>query len=61
MGVEVLEQLVRLIEENERLRAELGPLEELRAIIERVNQDNNRLRNERDELLAAFHRMAHLV
>jgi len=59
------EQVDRLLtertEENERLRAELGRLDELQAVIARVNQDNDRLRAERDELLAAFRRMTDLV
>ena len=59
------EQVDRLLtertEENEPLRAELGRLDELQAVIARVNQDNDRLRAERDELLAAFRRMADLV
>jgi len=48
------EQVEYLAQENERLRAELGRLPELQAVIARVNQDNDRLRAERDELLAAF-------
>jgi hypothetical protein len=48
------EQVEYLAQKNERLRAELGRLDELRAVITRVNQDNDRLRAERDELLAAF-------
>ncbi len=55
------EQVEYLAQENERLRAELGRLDELRAVITRVNQDNDRLRAERDELLAAFRRVADLV
>ncbi len=55
------EQVEYLAQENERLRAELGRLDELQAVIARVNQDNDRLRAERDELLAAFRRMADLV
>jgi cell division septum initiation protein DivIVA len=55
------ERVEHLVQENERLRAELGRLDELQAAIASINQDNNRLRAERDELLAAFHRMAHLV
>ena len=59
------EQVDRLLtertEENERLRAEVGRLDELQAVIARVNQDNDRLRAERDELLAAFRRMADLM
>jgi len=59
------EQVDRLLtertHENERLRAELGHLDALQAEIARINQDNDRLRAERDELLAAFRRMADLV
>ena len=55
------EQVEYLAQENERLRAELGRLPELQAVIARVNQDNDRLRAERDELLAAFRRMTDLV
>ena len=59
------EQADRLLtertQENERLRAELGRLDELQAVIARVNQDNDRLRAERDELLAAFGRVADVV
>ena len=55
------EQVEYLAQENERLRAEFGRLDELQAIIARVNQDNDRLRAERDDLLAAFRRMADLV
>ena len=59
------EQVDRLLtertQENERLHAELGRLDELQAVIARVNQDNDRLRAERDDLLAAFRRMADLV
>jgi uncharacterized coiled-coil DUF342 family protein len=33
----------------------------LRAVIAGLNQDNDRLRAERDELLAGFRRMADLV
>jgi len=33
----------------------------LEAVIARVNQDNDRLRAERDELLAGFRRIADLV
>ncbi|MGH7373807.1 MAG: hypothetical protein ACREJY_06220 [Candidatus Rokuibacteriota bacterium] len=47
-----------LVQENERL---LGRLDEFEATMARINQDNNRLRAERDELLAAFNRIAHLV
>jgi uncharacterized coiled-coil DUF342 family protein len=55
------EQIDHLAQDNERLRAELGRLDELRAVIARVNQDNDRLRAERDELLAAFRRMADVI
>ena len=55
------EELEALIAENERLRAELGRLDAVQAEIARVNQDNDRLRAERDDLLAAFRRMADLV
>ena len=47
--------------ENERLRADLGRLDALQAEIARSNQDNDRLRADRDELLAAFSRMAELA
>jgi len=36
-------------------------LDEVQATIGRINQDNNRLRAEHDELLAAFNRIAPLV
>ena len=55
------DEVEHLAQENERLRAELGRLDELQAVIARVNRDNDRLRTERDELLAAFRRMADLV
>jgi putative heme degradation protein len=59
------EQVDRLLaertQEDERLRAALGRLDELQAVIARVNQDNDRLRAERDELLAAFRRMADVI
>ena len=59
------EQADRLLtertQENERLRVELGRLDALQAEIARINQDNDRLRAERDELLAAFRRMADLL
>jgi hypothetical protein len=48
-------------QENERLRADLGRLDALQTEIARINHDNDRLRAERDELLAAFSRMADLV
>jgi predicted nuclease with TOPRIM domain len=50
-----------LTQENERLRAELGRLDELQAVIERVNRDADRLRAERDDLLLSFRRIADLV
>jgi Tfp pilus assembly protein PilN len=59
------EQVDRLLtertQENEWLRAELGRLDALQAEITRIKQDNDRLRAERDELLAAFRRMADLI
>jgi uncharacterized coiled-coil DUF342 family protein len=59
------EQVDRLMtertQENERLRADLGRLDTLQTEIARINHDNDRLRAERDELLAAFSRMADLV
>jgi uncharacterized coiled-coil DUF342 family protein len=55
------DEVEHLAQENERLRAELGRLDELQAVIARINQDNDRLRTERDELLAGFRRMADLV
>lgn len=55
------EQVDHLARENERLRAEVGRLDDLQAVIARVNQDNDRLRAERDELLATFRRVADLV
>ena len=55
------DEVEHLTQENERLRDELGRLEELQAVIARVNRDADRLRAERDELLAGFRRMADLV
>lgn len=55
------DEVEQLGHENERLRAELGRLDQLQAVIARVNQDNDRLRVERDELLASFRRVASLV
>ena len=55
------DEVEHLARENERLRAELGRLDQLQAAIARVNQDNDRLRAERDELLAGFRRIADLV
>jgi type II secretory pathway component PulJ len=46
------DEVDHLTQENERLRAELGRLDELQAVIARVNRDADRLRAERDELLA---------
>lgn len=64
-GLELLsmlhDEVEQLTRENERLQAELGRLDELQAVIERVNRDADRLRAERDELLAGFQRMADLV
>jgi hypothetical protein len=40
-------------QENERLRADLGRLDALQAETARSNQDNDRLRADRDELLVA--------
>ena len=55
------EQVEHLAQDNDRLRAELGRLDELQAVIARVNQDNDQLRAERDELLVAFRRIADAV
>jgi len=55
------DEIEHLTQENERLRAELGRLDELEGVIARVNRDADRLRAERDELLAGFRRMADLV
>lgn len=55
------EEVEHLGQENEQLRAELARLDQLQAVIVRINQDNDRLRAERDELLAGFHRIADLV
>ncbi len=55
------DEVEHLTRENERLRGELGRLDELQAVIARVNRDADRLRVERDELLAGFRRMADLV
>ena len=55
------EQVEHLAQDNERLRAELARIDELQAVIVRVNQDNDRLRGERDELLATFRRVADVV
>lgn len=55
------DEVDRLTQENKRLHAELGRLDELQAVIARVNRDADRLRAERDELLAGFRRMADLV
>jgi predicted nuclease with TOPRIM domain len=55
------EQVEHLAQDNERLRAELGRLDELQGVIARINHDNDRLRAERDELLAAFRRIADVV
>jgi hypothetical protein len=48
-------------QENEHLRAELARLDQLQAVIVRINEDNDRLRAEREELLAGFRRIADLV
>jgi uncharacterized coiled-coil DUF342 family protein len=55
------EQVEHLAQDNERLRAELARIDELQAVIVRVNEDNDRLRDERDELLATFRRVADVV
>lgn len=55
------EQVEHLAQDNERLRAELVRIDELQAVIVRVNQDNDRLRDERDELLTTFRRVADVV
>ena len=55
------EEVEHLGQENEQLRSELGRLDQLQAVIARINQDNDRLRAERDELLEGFRRRADLV
>jgi uncharacterized coiled-coil DUF342 family protein len=55
------DEVEHLTQENERLRAELGRLDELQAVIARVNRDADRLRAERDELVVGFRRIADLV
>ena len=55
------EQVEHLAQDNERLRAELARIDELQAVLVRVNEDNDRLRDERDELLATFRRVADVV
>lgn len=55
------EQIEHLAQDNERLRGELGRLDELRSVIARVNQDNDQLRVERDDLLAALRRVADVI
>lgn len=55
------DEIEHLTQENERLRAELRRVDELEAVIVRVNRDADRLRAERDELLAGFRRIADLV
>jgi uncharacterized coiled-coil DUF342 family protein len=55
------EQVEHLAQDNERLRAELARIDELQAVIVRINQDNDQLRDERDELLATFRRVADVV
>jgi hypothetical protein len=57
LGVEVACWAVARSERPTRL----GRLDELQAVIARVNQDIDRLRAERDELLAAFRRMADVI
>jgi cell division protein FtsB len=55
------EQVDHLAQENERLRAEVGRLDDLQAVIARINRDNDRLRAERDELLTIVRRVADMV
>jgi hypothetical protein len=55
------EEIEHVGQENERLRAELGRLDALRVVFARLNKDNDRLRAEREELLAGFRRIADLV
>ena len=57
----VHEQVDHLAQENERLRAEVGRLDDLQAIIARLNKDNDRLRADRDELRATLRRVADIV
>jgi len=55
------EQVDHLAQENERLRAEVGRLDDLQAVIARVNKDNDRLRADRDELRATLRRVTDIV
>ena len=55
------DQVDHLAQENERLRAEVGRLDDLQAVIARINQDNDQLRAERDELLTVVRRVADMV
>jgi uncharacterized coiled-coil DUF342 family protein len=55
------DEVEHVAQERDRLSAELGRLDQLQAVIARINQDNDRLRAERDELLASFRRVADLV
>ncbi len=61
-GRDILARLQQTIERVARDKEGLlGRVAELEAVLAHSNQDTNRLRAERDELLAAFNRMAHLV
>ncbi len=61
-GRDILARLQQTIELLARDKEGLlGRVVELEAVLARSTQDNNRLRAERDELLGAFNRMAHLV
>ena len=52
------ENLASLADENERLRNRLGEVE---GALARADQDGIRVRADRDQLLAAFNRLAYLV
>lgn len=52
------ERISNLANENERLLSRLGEVE---VALSRADQDNTRVRADRDQLLAAFNRLAYLV
>ena len=54
----IQERIEYLAKENERLLSRLGQVE---VAFSRADQDNTRVRVDRDHLLAAFNRLAYLV